>query len=351
MRQEGDKSSSYPFAIWSGLLTPEHVQKIGPALWEFLWLVDKTTEEYEDEDGVQWGKVFGGKPIKAEEAGASLGRSRDTTLEMWRRLEFGGYIRRKRTPYGFIIEVRNSKKWLWKRPQERPERESENRQLSESENRRFSDSDTPADDGEGENRRIDDSQNPRIVDSQNRRVVDSGVRESEKVPTLIKTRQGQDNDMEIEERGIPYGIPRTASGGETTEQQRRSPNVIAEAVGILLEVLGLTPKEAGKAKAYSRVGAVRKRLTKAYDEATVDMALLYAAQKAADRLEEGEFDTDLKTGKPRDAQGRLKAALNYLDKVATGWVKEQSKGAAKQPPPPKTGGGFDLLRRYKTPGE
>ena len=52
------KNKSYPFPVWSGLL--EHRAKMGPAIWEFLWCLDKITTET---DGVGW--VLGKQPVKA----------------------------------------------------------------------------------------------------------------------------------------------------------------------------------------------------------------------------------------------------------------------------------------------
>ena len=38
---------SYPFPTYSGLLNSEHYDKMGPALWLFLWFISSTTKEIE----------------------------------------------------------------------------------------------------------------------------------------------------------------------------------------------------------------------------------------------------------------------------------------------------------------
>jgi hypothetical protein len=101
---------SYPFPVWNGLL--EHCEQIGPALWEFLWCIDKVTKEV---DGVGW--VLRGQPVKLEEIAADLHRHRNTVGDNLARLEEHGYITRKRTSVGYIIGVRNSRKFgAWRRP-------------------------------------------------------------------------------------------------------------------------------------------------------------------------------------------------------------------------------------------
>lgn len=90
--------------ISNGLLTAEHRKRIGPAVWEFMWLIDKVTRV--DVDGKGW--VLGGKPIKLEEI--SLGQHANTTSENLQRLRENGYIETIRTPYGMTIKVIKAKK-------------------------------------------------------------------------------------------------------------------------------------------------------------------------------------------------------------------------------------------------
>jgi DNA-binding transcriptional ArsR family regulator len=105
---------SFFFPVYSGLISPEHRESIGPALWEFLWLISKTTKEIVEEDET-WGIVLGGKPIKICEISNDLGGSERTAKRNIARLKEFGYIETKRAPYGEIYRVRNSKKFNKKR--------------------------------------------------------------------------------------------------------------------------------------------------------------------------------------------------------------------------------------------
>jgi hypothetical protein len=110
---------SYPIPVWSGIL--EHREKIGSALWEFLWCLDKITSEKD-----RIGRVLGGRPVKLSEIATALenkvcGRKSDhgymrTVRRNMEKLEGRGYIRRRRTPYGHVIEVVNSLKFnIWRK--------------------------------------------------------------------------------------------------------------------------------------------------------------------------------------------------------------------------------------------
>jgi hypothetical protein len=87
----------------------EHCGRIGSALWEFVWCIDKITKE---RDGI--GLVFGGAPVKIEDIAADLERGEHSVRRNLKRLEDKKYIERTRTPYGFTISVRNSRKFqIW----------------------------------------------------------------------------------------------------------------------------------------------------------------------------------------------------------------------------------------------
>jgi hypothetical protein len=89
------------------------VRVIGPAVWEFFWLLDKITSE--DTEGVGW--CLGRSPIKAQDIAKDLKESPETTRDNLTRLDRYGYIKRVRTPYGWIIGVLNSCKFdIWKAP-------------------------------------------------------------------------------------------------------------------------------------------------------------------------------------------------------------------------------------------
>jgi hypothetical protein len=110
--------------IWNGIF--EHYERIGDGLWEFEKCIDWITEE---RDGV--GIVLGGKPIKVSEIVAAIkGSKKETVRRHMDALEKENFIRRRRTPYGHVIEVLNSHKFgIWKKekpqndvslPQEKP---------------------------------------------------------------------------------------------------------------------------------------------------------------------------------------------------------------------------------------
>ncbi|WP_052091950.1 hypothetical protein NYE80_10190 [Paenibacillus sp. FSL H7-0357] len=107
-------ADSFPFPMFSGLLTPDHCKKIGSALWLFVWCISSTTAEVED-DGTVWGIVLGGKPMKLSEIGANFG-VKDKTVSRWiSDLQDHGYLHITRAPRGLIIKVKHSKKGLLKR--------------------------------------------------------------------------------------------------------------------------------------------------------------------------------------------------------------------------------------------
>jgi hypothetical protein len=87
----------------------EHCGRIGPALWEFVWLIDKITEEADGK-----GIVLGGAPVKIARIANDLARGEHTVRRNLDRLESENYVERTRTPYGFAIRVRNSHKFqIW----------------------------------------------------------------------------------------------------------------------------------------------------------------------------------------------------------------------------------------------
>lgn len=109
---------SYPIGIRNGLISGRHRKQIGKALWEFLWLVDHITEEYETASGEIRGKVLGGALITADRIASEFSDeellytvSADTIGANLAILERAGYIVCRRGRKGLQIEVRHSKKW------------------------------------------------------------------------------------------------------------------------------------------------------------------------------------------------------------------------------------------------
>ena len=108
---------NFYISISNGLLKDGHQKRIGAAVWEFMWCIDKVTRI--DEDGTGW--VLGGRPIKLEEIAAGyhnkageyqegLGLHEKTVAKNLHKLEDAGYINRTRTPYGVVISVVKTKK-------------------------------------------------------------------------------------------------------------------------------------------------------------------------------------------------------------------------------------------------
>jgi hypothetical protein len=108
-RRYGEKDS-HPIPVWNGIF--DHYERMGIALWSFAWLIDRIPKNGE-QNGV--GLVLGGKPIKISEMVETMrGSSYKGVRRQLDTLEEQGYISRRRTPYGFVIEVRNSRKWgIW----------------------------------------------------------------------------------------------------------------------------------------------------------------------------------------------------------------------------------------------
>jgi hypothetical protein len=99
------RKPSYPIPLWNGIL--EHHNEMGVAIWEFIWCVDKVTEE--DEHGIGW--CLGKTPIDVSRVARDLRENEKTARANLEHLEQTGYIRRKRTPRGYVIGVHNSRKF------------------------------------------------------------------------------------------------------------------------------------------------------------------------------------------------------------------------------------------------
>jgi hypothetical protein len=106
VRMHGD-GLSHPFYVWSGLLEPKHVKKIGPRLWVLLWCIRRTTRE-KGEGKDRLGYVLGGKPVLYREIAADLGFKERTVRRHVDQLVFAGYIDTTQTPRGLCIRVLNS---------------------------------------------------------------------------------------------------------------------------------------------------------------------------------------------------------------------------------------------------
>lgn len=106
-----DNEKSYPVPVWSGLISAKHRRRMGIALWLFLWCLDRITLE---KDG--WGIVFRGAPVKDEVIAKQLGVHANTVRADRERLVQHKYITARRTSFGFVYQVRNSRKLeIWKK--------------------------------------------------------------------------------------------------------------------------------------------------------------------------------------------------------------------------------------------
>jgi predicted DNA-binding transcriptional regulator len=107
-------ASTFAIPISSGIFA--HCQKIGIAIWVFIWMIDRTTKEVSTEEGCAEGLVYGGKPIRAREIAQDLGMATRTVHAHIEQLISAGYLHRidygEGLPSGYSV-VR-SKKWKHK---------------------------------------------------------------------------------------------------------------------------------------------------------------------------------------------------------------------------------------------
>jgi hypothetical protein len=99
------------FPVSAGLLA--HKQRMGSAVWEFLWLLDECTSDEAQLDGTFLGIVRFGNPICAAEVARDLAEHTETGKANLRRLAESGYVIREPViAAGHIYKIVNSKKWL-----------------------------------------------------------------------------------------------------------------------------------------------------------------------------------------------------------------------------------------------
>jgi hypothetical protein len=93
------------FYLSAGLVDdPQHCERIGPALWEFLWLISHETKDA--------GKVLNGAPVTAVRIAADLGRHVNTVRINLARLEKQAYIVREMGQSSvYHFRIANTKKW------------------------------------------------------------------------------------------------------------------------------------------------------------------------------------------------------------------------------------------------
>jgi hypothetical protein len=83
---------------------------MGIAIWLYIWCLDRVTREA---DGL--GYVFGGAPVKVGTIAGDLKRSVRALRRDLAKLR-GRYLALRWTPFGYVIAVKNSRKFgIWKR--------------------------------------------------------------------------------------------------------------------------------------------------------------------------------------------------------------------------------------------
>lgn len=100
----------YPIGIYNDLLSAEHYQKIGVALWTLAWLTDRVTEAYEAPGGEIRGRVLGGAIIQAADIAGTFGCSAQTVRNHLKLLFRSDHIWYRSTGDGFQVEVRRCRK-------------------------------------------------------------------------------------------------------------------------------------------------------------------------------------------------------------------------------------------------
>jgi hypothetical protein len=109
--KENRNGKNFRIPISNGIF--EHYGRLKDARWLLDLFVDWTTKEIPSPNGSRDGIVLGGKPIRDEDTACAFGgQCSARTTRRWRqRLAKFGYISQKRTPMGYVIRVKKSKKW------------------------------------------------------------------------------------------------------------------------------------------------------------------------------------------------------------------------------------------------
>jgi hypothetical protein len=120
------EQATYVIAISNGIL--EHCERIGVAIWVFLWMVDHTTKEVPGADGQTEGHVRGGFAVRARDIAADLQMPVRTVQAHLALLFDRGYLRRVNLEdgTGWAYLVQKSKKWALRKrggSEPTPERE------------------------------------------------------------------------------------------------------------------------------------------------------------------------------------------------------------------------------------
>jgi hypothetical protein len=93
----------------------EHYSKLKDAIWLLLWYIDRTTKESADESGNKTGSVLGGSPRRDSDVARAFSCDKRTICRWRNQLAKWGYIKQRITPFGAVVEVAKSKKWIAER--------------------------------------------------------------------------------------------------------------------------------------------------------------------------------------------------------------------------------------------
>jgi hypothetical protein len=100
-----DEPTGNIIPVWNGLLESPHIERIGPALWLFLWLLDRQTDDVN-------GYVYGHRLILYSDIAASLHKKAQTIGDHMRRLEHWRYVLLEHEGRkGTRIRINKPKKW------------------------------------------------------------------------------------------------------------------------------------------------------------------------------------------------------------------------------------------------
>ena len=94
------------FPVCKGLLDSKHRKRMGVAVWEFLWCLDRMTRI----DGAGMGIILGGKPVNLSDFVEQLGTSEVTVSGNLQKLARHGYLILVHAPYDIVIKVPKAKK-------------------------------------------------------------------------------------------------------------------------------------------------------------------------------------------------------------------------------------------------
>lgn len=105
------RAPSYIVPISNGIFA--HCQRMGIAVWVFMWLVDHVTKEEPSVGGHTEGLVYGGRALRTQEIARDLGSLNRTVQRHLDMLVAHGYLRRLQPTKGLAsgYAVLKSKKW------------------------------------------------------------------------------------------------------------------------------------------------------------------------------------------------------------------------------------------------